>query len=109
MFHSSVTDLCLTLTSGRAAITAFWLRPARCGCRYSLQRVPPSRCCLKRSSAFSLEVMKISFAFKLRNAVLPDVEFAWVNGLVTRIVPKTRGVVLGRGQAMPASFMPSLV
>jgi hypothetical protein len=28
--------------------------------------------------------------FKLRNAVPPDVEFAWANGPVTTIVPKTR-------------------
>jgi hypothetical protein len=29
----------------------------------------------------------------LRNAEPPDVEFAWVNGAVTRIVPKDRALV----------------
>jgi len=56
---------------------AIFVRSARARCSYSgIERGPPdSRFDLKRSSAFSLEAMKISFAFKLRNAVPPDVEW----------------------------------
>jgi hypothetical protein len=52
--------------------------------------------------------MKLSSAFKLRNAEPPDVEFALVNGAVTKIVPKTRRWCR-LSQAKPASFMRSLV
>jgi hypothetical protein len=72
--------------------SAILVRSARARCSYSgIELRPPDRCfCLKSISAFSLEVMKMCFALKLRKAVSPEVEFAWVNGAVTRIIPKTR-------------------
>jgi hypothetical protein len=92
---------------------AIFVRSACARCSYSgIERAPPDRGpCLKRSSASSLEVMRLSSALKLDNAVAPDVEVAWVNGAETRIGPKTRRWSRS-SQAEPASFIqgsPSLV
>ena len=71
---------------------AIFVRSARARCSYSgIERGPPDRgSCLKRSSASSLEIMKLSTALDCVTTVPPDVGFAWVNSPVTRIVPKTR-------------------
>jgi hypothetical protein len=68
---------------------AIIVRSTRARCSYSgIELGPPdSHSRLKRSSALSLEVMEISFAFILRSAVPPDV---WANTDLTRIVPKMR-------------------
>jgi hypothetical protein len=89
---------------------AIFVRSARARCSYSgIERGPPDRgSCLKKSSASSLEVMKLSAALNCVTPRRPMLEFAWVNGPVTRIVPKTRRCSRS-SQAEPASFMPSLV
>jgi hypothetical protein len=91
--RSSVADAASRARRNTRSVAIF-VRSARARCSYSgIEREPPDRgCCLKRSSASSLEVMKL-FRFKLRHAAPPDVEFALVNGAVTRIVPKDAALV----------------
>jgi hypothetical protein len=70
---------------------AVFARSARARCSYSGIELPSpdSRSCLKRSSAFSLEVMRISFALNLRNAA-PLMWSLLGQRPLTRIVPKRR-------------------